>query len=62
MRQDLGIAVLEAAVKACAKEIEKQKGKLVVKEAPRAVCIFPILCWLNHVTMMGLSHLIRKFM
>jgi translation initiation factor 2 subunit 1 len=35
--KDLGIAVLEAAVKACAKEIEKQKGKLVVKEAPRAV-------------------------
>jgi hypothetical protein len=60
MGQELGIAVLEAAVKACAKEIEKQKGKLVVKEAPRAVCILPILSWLYHVTMMGLSHFIRK--
>ena len=35
--QDLGIAVLENAIKACAKEIEKHKGKLLVKEAPRAV-------------------------
>jgi hypothetical protein len=35
--QDLGIAVLETAIKACAKEIEKHKGKLLVKEAPRAV-------------------------
>ena len=39
MSQDLGIAVLESAVKACSKEIEKHKGKLLVKEAPRAVCI-----------------------
>jgi hypothetical protein len=37
MLQDLGIAVLESAVKACSKEIEKHKGKLLVKEAPRAV-------------------------
>jgi len=35
--KDLGIAVLESAVKACSKEIEKHKGKLLVKEAPRAV-------------------------
>ncbi|KAG0591651.1 hypothetical protein KC19_1G190700 [Ceratodon purpureus] len=35
--KDLGIAVLETAIKACAREIEKHKGKLLVKEAPRAV-------------------------
>lgn len=34
--KDLGIALLETAIKACAKEIEKHKGKLLVKEAPRA--------------------------
>eukprot|EP01018_Ginkgo_biloba_P004282 Gb_28065 [translate_table: standard] len=32
-----GISVLEAAIKACGKEIEKHKGKMAVKEAPRAV-------------------------
>ncbi|KAL2643489.1 hypothetical protein R1flu_011076 [Riccia fluitans] len=35
--KDLGISVLENAIKACTKEIEKHKGKLSVKEAPRAV-------------------------
>jgi len=35
--KDLGIAVLETAIKACSKEIDKHKGKLLVKEAPRAV-------------------------
>ncbi|KAG6554384.1 hypothetical protein Mapa_004301 [Marchantia paleacea] len=35
--KDLGISVLENAIKACTKEIEKHKGKLTVKEAPRAV-------------------------
>ncbi|KAJ7547578.1 hypothetical protein O6H91_08G092900 [Diphasiastrum complanatum] len=33
--KDQGIAVLDAAIKACTKEIEKHKGKLSVKEAPR---------------------------
>ena len=35
--QELGISILEMAVKACTKEIEKYKGKLLVKEPPRAV-------------------------
>ncbi|PNT77569.1 hypothetical protein BRADI_1g65210v3 [Brachypodium distachyon] len=35
--KDQGISVLTDAVKACMTEIEKHKGKLVVKEAPRAV-------------------------
>ncbi|CAM6094054.1 unnamed protein product [Calypogeia fissa] len=35
--KDLGIAVLDQAIKACEKEIDKHKGKLSVKEAPRAV-------------------------
>jgi translation initiation factor 2 subunit 1 len=35
--KDLGITVLENAIKACTKEIEKHKGKLLVKEPPRAV-------------------------
>uniref|UniRef100_M8CIY9 Eukaryotic translation initiation factor 2 subunit alpha n=1 Tax=Aegilops tauschii TaxID=37682 RepID=M8CIY9_AEGTA len=35
--KDQGISVLTDAVKACTAEIEKHKGKLVVKEAPRAV-------------------------
>lgn len=44
--QDLGIAVLETAIKACAKEIEKHKGKLLVKEAPRAVLsLFFLYIW-----------------
>ncbi|GAQ82128.1 eukaryotic translation initiation factor eIF-2 alpha subunit [Klebsormidium nitens] len=35
--KDLGIAALEAAIQAASDEIEKHKGKLLVKEAPRAV-------------------------
>eukprot|EP00249_Psilotum_nudum_P006209 c19545_g1_i1 orf=129-1244(+) len=35
--KDQGIAVLEDSIKSCTKEIEKHKGKLTVKEAPRAV-------------------------
>lgn len=35
--KEQGISVLEVAIKACTKEIEKHKGKLSVKEAPRAV-------------------------
>ncbi|AQL07357.1 Eukaryotic translation initiation factor 2 subunit alpha [Zea mays] len=35
--KDQGISVLTTAVKACTAEIEKYKGKLVVKEPPRAV-------------------------
>lgn len=35
--QDKGISVLERAIKAAAGDIEKHKGKLTVKEAPRAV-------------------------
>ncbi|ONL97032.1 Eukaryotic translation initiation factor 2 subunit alpha [Zea mays] len=35
--KDQGISVLTDAVKACTAEIEKYKGKLVVKEPPRAV-------------------------
>jgi translation initiation factor 2 subunit 1 len=35
--KDQGISVLTAAVKACTAAIEKHKGKLIVKEAPRAV-------------------------
>lgn len=30
--------MLDDAIKSCEKEIEKHKGKLAVKEAPRAVC------------------------
>jgi translation initiation factor 2 subunit 1 len=35
--QDSGIAALHAAIKAASEEIEKHKGKLLVKEPPRAV-------------------------
>ncbi|XP_006658998.1 eukaryotic translation initiation factor 2 subunit alpha homolog [Oryza brachyantha] len=35
--KDQGISVLNNAVKACSETIEKHKGKLVVKEAPRVV-------------------------
>eukprot|EP00250_Pteridium_aquilinum_P009613 c18797_g1_i1 orf=463-1476(-) len=35
--KEQGISVLNAAIKACTKEIEKHKGKLAVREAPRAV-------------------------
>ncbi|XP_041024989.1 eukaryotic translation initiation factor 2 subunit alpha homolog [Juglans microcarpa x Juglans regia] len=35
--KEQGIAVLNRAITACTEAIEKQKGKLVVKEAPRAV-------------------------
>ena len=35
--QEQGIAVLTNATKVCAEVIEKHKGKLVVKEAARAV-------------------------
>uniref|UniRef100_A0A0E0LQ44 S1 motif domain-containing protein n=1 Tax=Oryza punctata TaxID=4537 RepID=A0A0E0LQ44_ORYPU len=35
--KDQGISVLNNAIKACGETIEKHKGKLVVKEAPRVV-------------------------
>lgn len=34
------MAILNKAIAACSEAIEKQKGKLVVKEAPRAVSSF----------------------
>lgn len=39
MGQEQGIAVLTKAITACTEAIEKQKGKLVVKEAARAVSV-----------------------
>lgn len=35
--QEQGLAILNKAIAACSEAIEEQKGKLVVKEAPRAV-------------------------
>ncbi|XP_068648714.1 eukaryotic translation initiation factor 2 subunit alpha homolog isoform X2 [Aristolochia californica] len=35
--KEQGISVLNNAIKACTEEIERHKGKLVLKEAPRAV-------------------------
>ncbi|KAL8552228.1 hypothetical protein ACS0TY_001071 [Phlomoides rotata] len=35
--KEQGIAVLSEAIKACTEEIERHKGKLTVKDAPRAV-------------------------
>ncbi|XP_058074295.1 eukaryotic translation initiation factor 2 subunit alpha homolog [Magnolia sinica] len=35
--KEQGISVLNDAIKACTEEIDRHKGKLVVKEAPRAV-------------------------
>ncbi|XP_030451214.1 eukaryotic translation initiation factor 2 subunit alpha homolog [Syzygium oleosum] len=35
--KEQGLAILNKAIAACSEAIEKQKGKLVVKEAPRAV-------------------------
>ncbi|KAL8552229.1 hypothetical protein ACS0TY_001071 [Phlomoides rotata] len=37
--KEQGIAVLSEAIKACTEEIERHKGKLTVKDAPRAVRI-----------------------
>ncbi|CAI5954756.1 unnamed protein product [Closterium sp. NIES-64] len=37
LAKDKGIAVLERAIRAASEEIDKHKGKLTVKEAPRAV-------------------------
>nr|CAD1842418.1 unnamed protein product [Ananas comosus var. bracteatus] len=36
-RKDKGISILTNAIKACTEEIDRHKGKLIVKEAPRAV-------------------------
>lgn len=35
--QEQGISILNYAIKVCTEEIERHKGKLTVKEAPRAV-------------------------
>lgn len=35
--QEQGISVLNKAIAACTEAIEKHKGKLIVKEEPRAV-------------------------
>lgn len=37
--QEQGISILNKAIEACTAEIERHKGKLTVKEAPRAVSI-----------------------
>lgn len=37
--QEQGISILTEAIQACTEEIDKHKGKLSVKEAPRAVSI-----------------------
>lgn len=37
--QEQGILVLTNAIAACTESIEQHKGKLVVKEAPRAVSV-----------------------
>ena len=37
--QEQGILVLTEAIKACQNAIDEYKGKLVVKEAPRAVSV-----------------------
>lgn len=38
--QEQGISVLNKAIAACTEAIEKHKGKLTVKEEPRAVSVF----------------------
>jgi hypothetical protein len=48
--QEQGISVLTDAIKACTAEIEKYKGKLVVKEPPRAVSSF------QHLLILLYSH------
>lgn len=40
--QEQGISVLNDAIVACTQAIEQKKGKLVVKEAPRAVSDNPL--------------------
>ena len=44
--QDQGISVLNMAIKACTKEIEKNQGKLTVRDAPWAV-ILPVMITQN---------------
>lgn len=43
--QEQGIAILNKAIEACTEEIERHKGKLTVKEAPRAVRITKYKRW-----------------
>lgn len=43
--QEQGILVLNKAVEACTLSIEQHKGKLVVKEAARAVSVNPSYIW-----------------
>ena len=39
VEQEQGLLVLNNAITACSKEIEHYKGKLLVKEEPRAVSV-----------------------
>lgn len=51
--QEQGISVLNKAIAACTEAIEKHKGKLTVKEEPRAVSVTPFYIYiyiLNFVT------------
>lgn len=41
--QEQGISVLNKAIAACTEAIERHKGKLTVKEEPRAVSATPLL-------------------
>ena len=51
--QEQGILVLNNAITACTEAIEKHKGKLVVKEAARAVSVDIYICFILvfHITM-----------
>ncbi|KAH0882435.1 hypothetical protein HID58_058531 [Brassica napus] len=48
--KDQGIKILDEAIVACTETIEEHKGKLVVKEAPRAVSIFFFTVELSQVS------------
>jgi hypothetical protein len=56
--QNQGISVLTNAIKACSEEIEKYKGKLLVKEAARAVS--SLLQFLTRVTLRNHRDLMPK--
>lgn len=58
--QEQGIKVLTQAIAACAATIERHKGKLTIKEPPRAVSFrIPFHCHLN-ISLFWLFHCLER--
>lgn len=58
VEQEQGITVLEKAIMACTEAIEHHKGKLVVKETPRAVSLVIYAHFIINISSLVSAHIV----